>query len=127
MNIYWELINLVWDNDVIIWLEVVIFKLEMLVQDFIIDMNVEVVCYDMVIIIGVVNYNFESQEVWNNLIVLGKFYVDDEQGYYCYFYGNCYVKYYLLFIGEFVFFEDLLWLLVFLFDLFMLLFSCGDF
>lgn len=71
-------------------------------------MDVCVIEYDMVIIIGVVNYNFESEEVWNNLIVMGKKYEQDESGYYYYFYGNCYVKYYLLLVGEFVFFEDLL-------------------
>ncbi len=127
MNTYRELTNLVWDNDVIIWPEAAIPKLEMLAQDFITDMNAEAARYDTAIITGVVNYNFESQEAWNNLIVLGKSHADDEQGHYRYFHGNRYAKHHLLPIGEFVPFEDLLRPLAPLFDLPMSSFSRGDF
>ena len=99
----------------------------MLAQDFITDMNAEAARYDTAIITGVVNYNFESQEAWNNLIVLGKSHADDEQGHYRYFHGNRYAKHHLLPIGEFVPFEDLLRPLAPLFDLPMSSFSRGDF
>lgn len=127
MNTYRALTDLIWDNDIIIWPEAAIPKLEMLAQDFIIEMNDEASRHNTAIITGIVNYNFESQEAWNNLIVLGNARPDDNQGQYRYFHGNRYAKYHLLPIGEFVPLEDLLRPLAPLFDLPMSSFNRGEF
>lgn len=127
MNTYRELTGLLWDNDIIVWPEAAIPKLEMLAQDFIVEMNAEAASHDTAIITGIVNYNFESQEAWNNLIVLGKARPEDQQGQYRYFHGNRYAKHHLLPIGEFVPFEDWLRPLAPLFDLPMSSFNRGDF
>ena len=82
---------------------------------------------DSALITGIVNYNFESDEAWNNLLVLGKRKPDDTYGSYHYFHNNRYAKHHLLPIGEFVPFEDILRPLAPLFDLPMSSFSRGDF
>ncbi|GGF53030.1 apolipoprotein N-acyltransferase [Alteromonas lipolytica] len=127
MNTYRELTELLWDNDIIIWPEAAIPKLELLAQDYIIDMNAQATRYDTAIVTGIVNYNFESQQAWNNLIVLGKARPEDSYGQYSYFHGNRFAKHHLLPIGEFVPFEDWLRPLAPFFDLPMSSFSRGDF
>lgn len=127
MDTYRELTGLLWDNDIIIWPEAAIPKLELLAQDYIIDMNSQAARYDTAIVTGIVNYNFENQQAWNNLIVLGKARPEDNYGQYSYFHGNRFAKHHLLPIGEFVPFEDWLRPLAPFFDLPMSSFNRGDF
>lgn len=127
MTRYETLTDLLWDNDIIVWPEAAVPKLELLALEYLQKMDARATEHDTAIITGVVNYNFESEEAWNNLIVMGKKYQQDESGHYYYFHGNRYAKHHLLPVGEFVPFEDLLRPLAPLFDLPMSSFSRGDF
>ena len=82
---------------------------------------------DSAIITGIINYNFESEEYFNSLIVLGKRMPDDKQGSYYYNNPNRYAKHHLLPIGEFVPFQSILRPLAPLFNLPMSSFSRGSY
>jgi apolipoprotein N-acyltransferase len=127
MASYANLTQLLWENDLIIWPEAAIPKLEWLAQDYLADMNNQAAAHDTAIVTGIVNYNFESGDAWNNLIVLGKANAEDTHGHYNYFSTNRYAKHHLLPIGEFVPFEDWLRPLAPLFDLPMSSFNRGDY
>lgn len=127
MEKYAALSNPLWDNDLILWPEAAVPKLEGLAGEFLHQMDVTAASHNSALITGIVNYNFESGEAWNNLIVLGKKQADDTQGQYRYFHNNRYAKHHLLPIGEFVPFEDWLRPLAPLFDLPMSSFSRGDY
>ncbi len=127
MRKYQTLTEGLWDNDLIIWPEAAIPKLEYLAQEFILDVDARAAQEDAALITGVVNFNFESDEAWNNLLVLGKKEATDETGHYRYFHQNRYAKHHLLPVGEFVPFEDFLRPLAPLFDLPMSSFSRGAF
>ncbi|NVK56462.1 MAG: apolipoprotein N-acyltransferase [Alteromonadaceae bacterium] len=127
MNTYRDLTQVLWNNEVIIWPEAAIPKLEVLAQEYIRTMDNEAAEHNTAIVTGVVNYNFESDEAWNNLIVLGNEQAQDNSGHYYYFHANRYAKHHLLPVGEFVPFEDWLRPLAPLFDLPMSSFSRGDF
>lgn len=127
MQKYQRLTEGLWGNDLIIWPEAAIPKLEYLAQEFILEMDSRAAQEDSALITGIVNYNFESDEAWNNLLALGKQDAGDETGHYRYFHNNRYAKHHLLPVGEFVPFEDFLRPLAPLFDLPMSSFSRGDF
>lgn len=127
MNTYQQLTELVWQNDIIIWPEAAVPKLELLAQDYLQHIDILAAQHNTAIITGIVNYNFESQQAWNNLIVLGNKSANDASGQYGYFHQNRYAKHHLLPIGEFVPFENLLRPLAPLFDLPMSSFSRGGF
>ena len=127
MEKYAGLTEPLWDNDLIVWPEAAVPKLELLAADYLQTMDAEAVAHDSALITGIVNYNWEADEAWNNLLVLGKKNADSAQGQYHYFHANRYAKHHLLPIGEFVPFEDLLRPIAPLFDLPMSSFSRGDF
>ena len=79
------------------------------------------------LITGITNYNLETDEAWNNLVVLGNKNKDDGVGHYRYLHTNRYSKHHLLPIGEVVPFEDWLRPLAPIFDLPMSSFSRGDY
>ncbi len=127
MEKYRGLTTPLWDNDLVIWPEAAVPKLELMATDFLQAMDRQAVSTDTALITGIVNYNWESEEAWNNLLVLGRKTPDDTQARYHYFHANRYAKHHLLPIGEFVPFEDILRPLAPLFDLPMSSFSRGDF
>ena len=127
MNSYLKLTEPLWDNDVIIWPEAAIPKLEPLALAYISQLDARAFKENTALITGIVNYNWESDEAWNNLIVVGKKLPHDTTASYRYFHNNRYAKHHLLPIGEFVPFEDWLRPLAPLFDLPMSSFSRGDY
>ncbi len=127
MEKYRALSEPLWDSDLIVWPEAAVPKLELLASDYLVEMDNKALNTDSALITGIVNYNFESDEAWNNLLVLGKRKPEDTYGSYHYFHNNRYAKHHLLPIGEFVPFEDLLRPLAPLFDLPMSSFSRGDY
>ncbi|QJR82702.1 apolipoprotein N-acyltransferase [Alteromonas pelagimontana] len=127
MQKYQNLTAPLWDADLILWPEAAVPKLENLATPFLTDLNEQAVEHNTALITGIVNFNWESSEAWNNLIVLGKKHRSDEFGDYSYFHNNRYSKHHLLPIGEFVPFEDLLRPLAPLFDLPMSSFSRGGY
>ncbi|WP_411271228.1 apolipoprotein N-acyltransferase [Alteromonas sp. CYL-A6] len=127
MEKYRSLSAPLWQSDVIIWPEAAVPKLEPLALDYLNDMDKQAAQTDTALVTGIVNYNWESDEAWNSVIVLGKREPDDERGQYRYFHANRYAKHHLLPVGEFVPFESLLRGLAPIFDLPMSSFSRGDF
>jgi apolipoprotein N-acyltransferase len=127
MQTYWNLTESLWDNDLIIWPEAAVPKLEPLAQPFLAKVNERAFNENTALITGIVNYNWETDEAWNNLIVLGKRTPDAAYPDYQYFHNNRFSKHHLLPVGEFVPFEDWLRPLAPLFDLPMSSFSRGKF
>ncbi len=124
-----------WDADVIIWPEAAIPRLEPAALDYLHEMDKLAVEHNSALITGIVNYNVETREAYNNLISLGlkQQPSPDEQdltvprGQYYYVHGNRYAKHHLLPIGEFIPFEGWLRNLAPIFDLPMSSFSRGDY
>ena len=127
MQRYLDLTEPFWQSDLVIWPEAAIPKLELLSFDYLTRVDARAISANTALITGIVNYNWESNEAWNNLIVLGKNEIEQDTAAYRYFHGNRYAKHHLLPIGEFVPFEDFLRPLAPLFDLPMSSFSRGDF
>jgi apolipoprotein N-acyltransferase len=120
-----------WDADVIIWPEAAVPKLEPAAGEYLHEMDKIAAAHQSGLITGIVNYNFETREAFNNLIGLGaKNAIDDADltqppGQYYYDHDNRYAKHHLLPIGEFIPFEDWLRGLAPIFDLPMSSFSRG--
>lgn len=123
---YLDLSRVNFDADIIIWPESAIPAMEPAVQDFLTTVNRSALLNNSAIISGIINYNFESKEYFNSLIVLGKKQSGDEQGYY-YNHSNRYSKNHLLPIGEFVPFQEWLRPLAPFFNLPMSSFSRGHY
>jgi apolipoprotein N-acyltransferase len=122
-----------WNNDVIIWPEAAIPKLEPVAADFLSEMDELAAQTNTGFITGIVNYNFETKEAFNNLIGLGQRHKGDTnkgdvpRGHYRYLHVNRFAKHHLLPIGEFIPFEDWIRGLAPIFDLPMSSFSRGNY
>ena len=124
-----------WDADVVIWPEAAIPKLEPLAIEYLQTLDQQAIAHNSALITGIVNYNFETREAYNNLLAIGLKQRQDEQtqdltvprGQYYYPHGNRYAKHHLLPIGEFIPFEDWLRKVAPIFDLPMSSFSRGDY
>lgn len=116
-----------WANQVIIWPEAAIPQLEAIAGDYIAEMEKLAVNNQIGMISGIVNYNFETREAYNNLIAFGAKNKGDTQGHYRYQHSNRFAKHHLLPIGEFIPMEDWLRGLAPIFDLPMSSFNRGDY
>jgi len=123
---YLDLTRLNYDADIIVWPESAIPALEPAVQDYLSTVNRSAILNNSAVITGLINYNFESKEYFNALLVLGKKDTADEQGYY-YNHSNRYYKSHLLPIGEFVPFQELLRPIAPFFNLPMSSFTAGNY
>jgi apolipoprotein N-acyltransferase len=123
---YLDLTRVNYDADLIVWPESAIPALEPAVQDYLDTVNRSAILNNSAIITGLINYNFESKEYFNALLVLGKKNTEDEQGYY-YNHSNRYYKNHLLPIGEFVPFQELLRPIAPFFNLPMSSFTAGNY
>lgn len=119
-------------NDVIIWPEAAIPQLEPIALDYLHKIDSLAANTKTGLITGIVNYNFDTREAYNNLIGLGLKYLpsenksmSDHQGQYHYLHGNRFAKHHLLPIGEFIPFENWLRGLAPIFDLPMSSFNRG--
>ncbi len=113
--------------DLIVWPEAAIPKLESLATDYIRSIDEITASQGSALITGIVNYHYEGEEVYNNLIAIGKREADDTTGHYRYMHNNRFAKHHLLPIGEFVPFESVLREVAPIFDLPMSSFNRGDF
>ncbi|NQY37664.1 MAG: apolipoprotein N-acyltransferase [Alteromonadaceae bacterium] len=127
MLTYLDLTRVNYDADLIIWPESAIPAMEPLAQEFLDMANQSAFLNDSAIITGIINYNFQTKNYFNSLIVLGKKRPDDKQASYYYETNNRYYKNHLLPIGEFVPFEDLLRPIAPFFNLPMSSFSRGNY
>ncbi|MDK2594870.1 apolipoprotein N-acyltransferase [Pseudoalteromonas obscura] len=114
------------DADLVVWPEAAIPEIEDYAFDYLINLDKAAAFNNTALITGIPDYQFDTRNVYNTLIVLGKKQRDDSEGQYRYLHRNRYQKHQLLPIGEFVPFEDLLRPLAPLFDLPMSSFSRGD-
>ncbi len=124
---YLDLTRVNYDADIIIWPESAVPAVEARAQDFLALANKSATINNSAIITGIINYNFESREFFNSLIVLGKKHEQDSEGNYYYNHSNRYYKNHLLPIGEFVPFQEWLRPIAPLFNLPMSSFSRGDY
>ncbi|WP_252731855.1 apolipoprotein N-acyltransferase [Paraglaciecola arctica] len=122
-----------WHNDVVIWPEAAIPQLEPVATEYLTEIDNIAAQTNTGLITGIVNYNFETREAYNNLIGLGQKQSNNlndtspARGQYHYFHNNRFAKHHLLPIGEFIPFEDWIRGIAPLFDLPMSSFSRGDF
>lgn len=124
---YLDLTRVNYDADIIIWPESAITAIEPLAQEFLMLANKSAALQNSAIITGILNYDFESKEYFNNLITLGKKHKSDDDGNYKYNHLNRYSKYHLLPIGEFVPFQEWLRPIAPLFNLPQSSFSAGKY
>jgi len=126
---YLDLTRINYDAQLIIWPESAIPARELMstTQEFLELANQSAALNNATIITGILNYNFESKEYFNSLIVLGKKHREDNEGSYFYNNSNRYYKNHLLPIGEFVPFSDLLRPIAPLFNLPQSSFSRGSY
>lgn len=129
MLTYLDLTRTNYDAKLIIWPESAIPAIETMstTQEFLEIADQSATLNNATIITGIINYNFESKEYFNSLIVLGKSHKADDEGSYFYNNRNRYYKNHLLPIGEFVPFGDLLRPLAPLFNLPMSSFTRGNY
>ncbi len=113
--------------DLIIWPEAAIPQLEPLAQDFLDSLDKSLIFNNTALVTGITDYQRFPKAIYNNLVVVGKKFSDDEKQSYYYGHGNRYSKHHLLPIGEFVPFEDWLRNLAPIFDLPMSSFTRGDY
>lgn len=114
-------------SDLIIWPEAAIPRLEILANDFLVEVDMLASSSNTALITGLVDYQPETSFAYNNLVVLGKKNKEDEFGHYKYLSSNRYAKHHLLPIGEYVPFESILRKLAPIFDLPMSSFSRGTY
>ncbi|WP_342804564.1 apolipoprotein N-acyltransferase [Alteromonas sp. M12] len=116
-----------WQNQLIIWPEAAIPQLESTAESFLRQLDSQATEQDTGLITGIVNYDYDSRQAFNNLIAIGKKLPEDTQGQYHYLHSNRYDKHHLLPFGEFIPFESWLRQLAPIFDLPMSSFTRGDY
>lgn len=126
---YLDLTRKNYPADIVIWPESAITAIEpsTQAQDFLQIAQNSALLNNSAIISGIIDYNINSRNYYNNLIVLGKELPSDSQGSYQYNNHNRYAKHHLLPIGEFVPFADWLRPLATIFNLPMSSFSRGEY
>jgi apolipoprotein N-acyltransferase len=124
---YMDLTRPHFQADLVIWPEAAIPQLEPLAESYLDNLNRAALYANTAVISGILDYNFKTQQAWNNLIVLGKRTADATDGDYFYGHANRYSKHHLLPIGEFVPMESWLRTLAPIFDLPMSSFSRGSY
>lgn len=124
---YMDLTRPHFETDLIIWPEAAVPQLEPLAKKYLENLDQTALYQNTAVITGIIDYRFDTQQAWNNLIVLGKRAADSADGDYFYGHSNRYSKHHLLPIGEFVPFEQWLRRLAPIFDLPMSSFSRGNY
>jgi len=127
MRKYLDMSEAHWDSDIVIWPEAAIPQLEPIATEFLRMLDQIATESESALITGIVNYQFESQKIYNNLLALGFDQKDANTIPYRYMHNNRFAKHHLLPIGEFVPFENVLRDLAPIFDLPMSSFTRGDF
>ncbi len=126
---YLDLTRKHYPAELIIWPESAITAVEpsRQAQDFLQIAQSSAALNNSAIITGIIDYDINNKNYYNNLIVLGKSTIEDEQGSYQYNNLNRYSKHHLLPIGEFVPFADWLRPIAPFFNLPMSSFSRGEY
>ncbi|GAA5219208.1 apolipoprotein N-acyltransferase [Corallincola platygyrae] len=122
---YLDLTRPNYDADLIIWPEAAVPAVEPLAQEYLDNLNQVTSHNQTTLVSGIVDYNFDTKQFYNTLIVVGEQSKALHQ--YRYHNANRYQKHHLLPIGEFVPFGDILRPLAPLFNLPMSSFSRGSY
>ena len=123
---YQDMTRPYWDADLIVWPEAAVPEIEFLVDDYLSNIDKAAAFNDTALITGIIDYQFSTKAIYNNLIAVGKKNEDDTSGHYQYLHANRYSKHQLLPIGEFVPFEEYLRPIAPLFDLAHSSFTRGE-
>lgn len=124
MQRYKELTTPLTHAELIIWPEAAIPRLEAMSQPFLIRMDESLAENQQALVSGIIDYQPNSREIYNSLIVLGSTDNTTQPSYY-YQHPNRYQKNHLLPIGEVVPFETILRPIAPIFDLPMSSFNRG--
>ncbi|MFD2168349.1 apolipoprotein N-acyltransferase [Thalassotalea euphylliae] len=124
---YMDLTRQHYNADLIVWPESAIPTVEPMAKEYLDMANSAAAMNSTAIVTGIINYNFESREYFNSLVVLGKQNKEDTDGSYYYPNENRFYKHHLLPIGEFVPFQELLRPIAPFFNLPMSSFTRGDY
>ncbi|NMP31197.1 apolipoprotein N-acyltransferase [Thalassotalea sp. M1531] len=124
---YLDLTRQNYGADLFIWPESAVPAVEPLAGEFLELANSAAALNNSAIVTGILNYNFETKEYFNGLIVLGKKQLEDTEGSYYYPSSNRFYKHHLLPIGEFVPFQEWLRPIAPLFNLPKSSFSRGNY
>ena len=127
MQKYWNLTSEHWDSDLIIWPEAAIPKLEIAATDFLELLDEKATQTNTALITGIVDVNYNTKKIYNNLLSLGNDELNKNTLPYKYGHTNRFAKHHLLPIGEFVPFESILRKLAPIFDLPMSSFTRGSY
>jgi apolipoprotein N-acyltransferase len=127
MDKYWELSDPYWTSDLIIWPEAAIPKLEIAATGFLKLIDDKASETNTALITGIVDVNYDTNKIYNNLLSLGNDNLGENAIPYSYGHGNRFSKHHLLPIGEFVPFESFLRNVAPIFDLPMSSFTRGDY
>ena len=126
MSKYQDMTRPHWDADLIVWPEAAVPEIEVLANTYLTGLDSAASFNHTALITGIVDYQRDTRNIFNTLIVLGNKERADKHGHYQYLGKNRYQKHQLLPIGEFVPFQDLLRPIAPLFDLPMSSFTRGD-
>jgi len=124
---YLDLTRKNYDADLVVWPESAIPAIEPLAGEYLDMVNQAAAINNTAIVTGILNYNIESKQYFNALIVLGKKRTSDTEGSYYYPSNNRFYKHHLLPIGEFVPFQEWLRPIAPLFNLPQSSFTRGDY
>lgn len=126
MSKYQDMTRPHWDADLIVWPEAAVPEIEMLADSYLANLDSAASFNQTALVTGIVDYQRDTKNIFNTLIVVGNKERGDEHGHYHYLDKNRYQKHQLLPIGEFVPFQDFLRPIAPLFDLPMSSFTRGD-
>jgi len=127
MQKYLNLTSKHWNSDLIIWPEAAIPKLEIAATDFLQLLDKKASETNTALITGIVDVNYSTEKIYNNLLSLGNDVLNENTIPYEYGHKNRFAKHHLLPIGEFVPFESILRELAPIFDLPMSSFTRGSY
>lgn len=129
MLTYLDLTRKNFPAELVIWPESAITAVEpsTQAQEFLQIAQSSALLNNSAIISGIIDYDRNTRNYYNNLVVIGKYDADDQLGGYQYNNSNRYAKHHLLPIGEFVPFAEWLRPLAPFFNLPMSSFSRGDY
>ena len=125
--LYQDLSRPHYSHDLLIWPEAAIPAIEVTEAEYLSNLDKALAWRKTALVTGIVDYQPDTNEFYNNLIVLGRKEAQGETGHYQYRHSNRFSKHHLLPIGEFVPLSSILRPLAPLFNLPMSSFSRGEF
>ncbi|MEC8224829.1 MAG: nitrilase-related carbon-nitrogen hydrolase, partial [Pseudomonadota bacterium] len=92
MSKYQDMTRLHWNAELIVWPEAAVPELEALSTEYLTGLDSAATFNDTALITGIVDYQYDTRNIFNTLIVLGKKEHNDSEGHYQYLGKNRYQK-----------------------------------